>query len=124
MHHQIIHSTPSWWKKDAHYNCVLVAFLSFSHNDTVYPCALIDCFKHVGWGPDPVTGMWRVHPELVSSKPIQSVVHIDTILRNVHLIPVFGTGSIPHHLHYSKSLDVFSSYYVNKYADHHSFEVI
>ena len=66
MHHQIIWSTSSWCQKEAHYDCVLVvedqdkpgmqgmivghvcAFLSFSFNDTIYPCALIDCFKQVG----------------------------------------------------------------------------
>ena len=142
MHHQIIWSTSSWCQKDAHYNCVLVvedqdkpgmrgmivgrvcAFLSFSFNDTIYPCALIDCFKQVGWAPDPITGMWKVQPELRGSQPVRAVVHLETILCNVHLIPVFSMGYIPWQLHYSQSLDVFSSFYVNKYADHHSFEVV
>ncbi|KAH9010810.1 hypothetical protein EDB85DRAFT_2077168 [Lactarius pseudohatsudake] len=139
MHHQIIRSTPSWRRKEARYDCVLIVedqdrpgmrgmivgrvrtFFSFTYNETVYPCALIDCFKRVGRGPDPVTGMWRVQPEFMGLQPAQSVVHIETILCNVHLIPVFGSGSIPHRLHYSNSLDIFSMYYVNKYADHHSF---
>jgi hypothetical protein len=103
--------------------CIL-AFLSFSFNDTVYPCALIDHFKQVGQGPDPITGMWRVWPELRGSQPVRAIVHIGTILHNVHLISVFSTGYIPQQLHYSKSLDIFSSFYVNKYADHHSFEVV
>ena len=142
MHRQIIRSTPSWHQKDPRYDCVLVVedqdkpgmrgmivgrvrtFLSFSYDDTVYPCALIDRFKQVGQGPDPITGMWRVQPEIVGSRHQQSIVHIDTILRNVHLIPVFGTGFIPHRVHYSNSLDIFSLYYVNKYADHHLFEVV
>ncbi|KAN0138098.1 hypothetical protein V8E53_003987 [Lactarius tabidus] len=143
MHRQIIWATPSWRRKEAQYDCVLIvedqdkpgmrgmsvgrvrAFLSFSYNDTTYPCALIDRFKCIGRGPEHVSGMWKVRPERVGGAlPVQSVVHIDTILHNVHLIPVFGEGSIPHRLHYSKSLDIFSSYYVNKYADHHSFEVI
>ncbi|KAH9174065.1 hypothetical protein EDB89DRAFT_2113711 [Lactarius sanguifluus] len=142
MHRQIIRSTPSWRQKEARYDCVLIVedqdrpgmrgmivgrvrtFFSFTYNETVYPCALIDRFKRVGRGPDPVTGMWRVQPEFMGSQPAQSVVHIETILRNVHLIPVFGSGSIPHRLHYSNSLDIFSMYYVNKYADHHSFEVV
>ena len=142
MHHQIIRSTPSWRRKEAQYDCILVVededkpgmqgmsvghvrtFLSFSYNDITYPCALIDHFKRVGCGPDPVTGMWKVWPEFVGHIPVWSVVHIDMILHNVHLIPAFGDGFIPRQLHYSKSLDIFSSYYVNKYADHHSFEVI
>ncbi|KAI9431774.1 hypothetical protein H4582DRAFT_1821998 [Lactarius indigo] len=142
MHRQIIRSTPSWRQKEARYDCVLIVedqgqpgmrgmivgrvrtFFSFTYNETVYPCALIDRFKRVGRGPDPVTGMWRVQPEFIGSRHAQCVVHIKTILRNVHLIPVFGSGSIPHQLHYSNSLDLFSMYYVNKYADHHSFEVV
>ena len=99
-------------------------FLSFSCDDTVYPCALIDHFKQVGRGPDPITGMWRVQPEIVGSQHQQSTVHINTILHNVHLILVFGTGSIPHRVHYSNSLDIFSLYYVNNYANHHLFEVV
>ncbi|KAI9441550.1 hypothetical protein H4582DRAFT_2110388 [Lactarius indigo] len=142
MHRQIIQSTPSWRQKEAQYDCVLIVedqgqpgmqgmivgrvrtFFSFTYNETVYPCALIDRFKRVGRGPDPVTGMWRVQPEFIGSRHAQCVVHIKTILHNVHLIPVFGSGSIPHQLHYSNSLDLFSMYYVNKYADHHSFEVV
>ena len=127
MLHQIIWSTPSWCRKEAQYNCVLVVededkprmwgmsvgcvctFLSFLYNDTTYPCAHIDHFKHVGHSPDAVTGMWKVQPELVGSMPVQSVVHIDTILCNFHLIPAYGDGPIPHQLHYSRSLDIFSS---------------
>ena len=142
MHRQIIWSTPSWRQKEARRDCVLVvededkpgmrgmivgrvrAFLSFSFNNTIYPCALIDRFKRVGRAPDPITGMWKVQPELRGSQPVRAVVHLDTILRNVHLLPVFGTGHIPPQLHYSQSLDIFSSFYVNKYADHHSFEVV
>ena len=142
MHCQIIWSTLSWHWKEACYNCVLViedqdkpgmqgmivgwvcAFLSFSFNDTIYPCALINCFKWVGQAPDPITGMWKVQPKLRASQPVWAVVHIETILHDAHLILVFGMGYIPQQLHYSQSLDVFSSFYVNKYADHHSIEVV
>ena len=68
MHRQIIWSTPSWHQKGPQYDCVLVVedqdkpgmrgmivgrvrtFLSFSYDDTVYPCALIDRFKRVEIG--------------------------------------------------------------------------
>ena len=147
MQRQIIRATPSWRQKEARYDCVLIVedqdkpgmrgmvvgrvrcFLSFMHNDITYPCALVDRFKRVGRSPDPITGMWKVQPETARSRHglrrrIQSIVHIETILRNVHLIPVFGSGFVPHRLHFSDSLDVFATYYVNKYADHHSFEVV
>ncbi|KAH9016353.1 hypothetical protein EDB85DRAFT_2076211 [Lactarius pseudohatsudake] len=141
MQRQMIRATPSWRQKEARYDCVLIveddrpgmrgmvvgrvrSFFSFTYDDVNYPCALIDRFRRVGRCPDPVTGMWRVQPEVTNSRRVQSVVHIETILRNVHLIPVFGKGFIPHNLHFSDSLDIFSMYYVNKYADHHSFEVV
>lgn len=141
MQRQMIRATPSWRQKEAQYDCVLIVeddspgmrgmvvgrvrcFLSFTYNDIDYPCALIDRFQRVGHCPDPVTGMWKVQPEVKNSRRAQSVVHIETILRNVHLIPVFGRGFVPHHLHFSDSLDIFSMYYVNKYADYHSFEVV
>ncbi|KAH9021546.1 hypothetical protein EDB84DRAFT_1589616 [Lactarius hengduanensis] len=108
MHRQIIRSTPSWRSGPPGMRGLIVGrvrtFFSFTYNETVYPCALIDRFKR----------MWRVQPEFMGSRLAQSVVHIETILRNVHLIPVFGSGSIPHRLHYSNSLDIFSMYYVNK----------
>lgn len=142
MYRQIIRSTPSWRQKEARYDCVLIVededrpgmrgmvvgrvrnFFSFTHNDISYPCALVDRYNRVGRCPDSVTGMWRVRPEIIRSRRIQSIVHTDTILRNVHLIPVFGEGFIPQRLHFSQTLDAFSLYYVNKYADHHSFEVV
>ena len=103
-------------------------FLSFSHLDNHYHCAPIDHFKHVGTRPDPVTGLWKVKRQIVTvgqrEVPIQSVIHIDTILHNVHLIPVFGDGHVPQGLHYKHSLDTFDTFYVNKYADHHSFEIV
>jgi hypothetical protein len=146
MQRQIIRATPSWRQKEARYDCVLIVedenkpgmrgmvvgrvrcLLSFTYNDIIYPCALIDRFKRVGRSPDPVTGMWRVQPEIIRSRRgtrrIQSIVHVETILRNVHLIPVFGSGFVPRRLHFSDSLDIFTMFYVNKYADHHSFEVV
>ncbi|KAH7904448.1 hypothetical protein BJ138DRAFT_1019144, partial [Hygrophoropsis aurantiaca] len=57
-------------------------------------------------------------------KRMQSVIHLDVILRSAHLIPVFGDGALPVDFHFSYSLDAFKSYYVNKYADHHSHEVV
>ncbi|KAF8325909.1 hypothetical protein F5887DRAFT_1065217 [Amanita rubescens] len=134
MRSQTIRSSPKWRGGHERRDCVLIVeeedrpgmkgmmvgrvqcFLSFSHLDNHYHCALIDHFKRVGARPDPVTGLWKV--------PIQSVIHIDTILRNVHLIPVFGDGNVPQGLHYHHSFDVFDTFYVNKYADHHSFEII
>ena len=39
-------------------------FFSFIYNDIVYPCALVDRFSRIGQSPDPVTGLWKVRPDV------------------------------------------------------------
>ena len=39
------------------------------------------------------------------------------------MIGVFGQDPIPKDIPLAYSLDVFRAYYVNKYIDHHSFEI-
>ena len=55
---------------------------------------------------------------------VLGVVHLDAILRCAHLIGVAGSDFLPRSLHFSESLDFFTSFYVNKYADHQSHELI
>ena len=51
---------------------------SFTYDGVTYPCALIDRFTRVGRAPDPVTGMWKVQPELDRhGNRVQSVEHLD-----------------------------------------------
>ncbi|KAG6329361.1 hypothetical protein ID866_9728 [Astraeus odoratus] len=45
---------------------------------------------------------------------------LDTILREAHLIGVYGDEFLPSSFHYSLSLDMFHTYCVNKYIDHYS----
>lgn len=80
----------------------------------------------MGRGPDSVTGMWKVKPEIAGphGAHVQSVEHVDTILQSAHLIPIFGSGPLPDGFHFAHSLDMFNSYYVNKYADHHAHEIV
>lgn len=100
---------------------VSTCFFSFVYDDKVYPCALIDRFVRIGNSPDAVTGLWKVRPHVDHyGQPLQSVEHLDVIYRAAHLIPVYGDGKLPPDFHFSYSLDVFNSYYVNKYADHHA----
>ncbi|KAH7905005.1 hypothetical protein BJ138DRAFT_1233720 [Hygrophoropsis aurantiaca] len=142
MRREIIRSTPKWRRKYPRHDCVLIVededpgmrgmvagrvklLFSFMHEGITYPCALVDRFSRVGRHPDVATGMWKVKPEMNrQGKRMQSVIHLDVILRSAHLIPVFGDGALPPDFHFSYSLDAFKSYYVNKYADHHSHEVI
>ncbi|KAG1733927.1 uncharacterized protein EDB91DRAFT_1057261, partial [Suillus paluster] len=52
-----------------------------------------------------------------------SVIHIDSIFRAAHLIPVYGTSLLPHEITAHHSYNIFCAYYVNKYTDNHAFEI-
>ena len=101
-------------------------FFSFTFAGTEYPCALVEWFCRVGRAPDEVTGMWVVEPEIYGHrrKAIVSVLHLDCFIRGVHLIPVFGKSFLPSNFFHRWSLDCFKAFYVNKYADHHSNEIL
>ena len=82
MRREIIRSTPRWRQKHERRDCVLIVedhgrrgmrgmivgqvklLFSFTYDGVTYPCALIDRFTRVDRAPDPVTGMWKVRPEL------------------------------------------------------------
>jgi hypothetical protein len=99
----------------------VLLFFSIEFNMVRYPCALVEWFKRVQ--RDDSTGMWIVRPDRTQGRRDKSVLHLDTFLRAAHLIPVYGPQKIPLDFHYSYSLDAFEGYYVNKYIDHHAFEV-
>ncbi|KAH9007713.1 hypothetical protein EDB84DRAFT_1591301 [Lactarius hengduanensis] len=74
---------------------------------------------------DEATGMWLVEREYNrDQKPHLAVVHIDTIFRAVHLLPYFGQEHVRKGFSYTDTLDTYANFYVNKYADHHSFEIL
>lgn len=99
-------------------------FFSFTHKGTKNPCALVHWFSRVGDSPDENTGMWVVEPEILENgTPHASVIHLDTIFRAAHLIGVYGEAFVPTQLSFANSLDAFCAYYVNKYIDHHAFEI-
>src|SRR5882757_9250569 len=52
-----------------------------------------------------------------------AVIHLDTIVHATHLIAVYGRDFLPKHLSPTQSLDIFQAYYINKYIDHHGFEI-
>jgi hypothetical protein len=67
--------------------------------------------------------MWIVEPDYYRGKPFLEVIHLDTIMRGAHLIGVSGSHHLPlHHFNFTKSLDSFQSFYVNKYIDQQAFE--
>jgi hypothetical protein len=101
-------------------------FFSFTHEGVKYPCALVHWFARVGDSPNDNTGMWVVD-ELDASnedgEPPATILHLDTIVRAAHLLPVFGHEHVLRTLSFTDTLDTFTSFYVNKYADHHAFEI-
>jgi len=142
MCHERIRAISSWRGDPARYDCVLVKtdpttqgmlgldvacvrlFFSFAFHGKFYLCALVHWFSCTGNGPDDDTGMWIVRPELHPDGSCKAaVLHIDTIVHAAHLIGVYGKDFLPKHLSPAQSLDIFQAYYVNKYIDHHSFEI-
>ena len=69
--------------------------------------------------------MWVVKPELDHhGKPTLEVIHMDSIARGVHLLPVYGNSRVPEDFNHHDVLDAYSSFFVNHYVDHHAHEFI
>ena len=101
-------------------------FFSFKVGDQLFSCALIHEFCKSFNDPDPDSGMWVVEPDFNrDGYRVMSVIHVDSIIRAAHLLPVFGGNStIPREINFSHTLDIFSAFYVNKYIDYHAFETL
>ena len=141
MHREHIRATPSWRNGPARYDCAfvnrhsdlegmqgldvarIILFFSFTFMDVIYPCALVHWFTLVSEECDEDTGMWMVKPEVTDGLPVISVIHLDSIFRAAHLIPIYGNNLVPDSVSLHNSLDAFVAFYVNKYADHHAFEI-
>jgi hypothetical protein len=67
--------------------------------------------------------MWVVKPDvLCHGEALTSIIHLDMIVQASHLILVFGPQHVSKTLSFTDTLDAFSSFYVNKYVDHHAFK--
>ncbi|KIM73918.1 hypothetical protein PILCRDRAFT_80587 [Piloderma croceum F 1598] len=53
-----------------------------------------------------------------------SIVNLNCIARAAHLLPVYGSSFVPNNLHFSDALDVFRTYFVNLFADRHTYEFL
>ena len=149
MYRETIRSTPRWTRGEIpgpRRDCVFVsapgdetdsttvnnlnlarvmAFFSFSRRKKVYPCALVHWFSTFGLEPDPDTGMWVVVPDYDNrGYRNMSVIHVDSIVRGAHLLPIFDKSKLPSTLNYTHSLDYFCGFYMNKYIDPHAFELL
>ncbi|KIL60923.1 hypothetical protein M378DRAFT_83194, partial [Amanita muscaria Koide BX008] len=141
MSRETIRANPRWHKTQR-YDTVFVAlddqpgmrgmviarvllFFSFQFRRRNFECTLVNWFVREHDEPHPDTRMWEVHPELEpDGSRVLKVIHIDTIVCGAHLLPVFGEGKIPENLHFQFAPDLFNSYFVNHYADHHIHELI
>jgi hypothetical protein len=142
MRRERIRATPSWKKGPPRYDCVFVStdpaadgflgldvarvrlFFSIDFCGVTYPCALVQWMSRSSSRPDEDTGMWVVEPDFnADGSPLMSVIHLDSILRAAHLIGVCGNEFLPKELSFHHSLDAFLSFYVNKFIDHHAFEI-
>jgi hypothetical protein len=106
MRHERIRSTSSWRGCGPRHDCAFVVeddtkpgmkgmavvrvklFFSVKYDGGQYPCALVDWFDRVRC--DPITGMWIVHPAFTCGRQDKSVIHLDSLMRAAHLIPIYG----------------------------------
>jgi hypothetical protein len=142
MRSERIRAIKSWRRGSPRYDCIFVEtnadapgmagldiarvylFFSCTFNGVKYPCALVQWFSHVGQSEDPGTGMWIVQPDITDDGvPFTSVIHLDTIVRGAHILPVFREEIVSRDLTFSNTLNYFQLFYVNKFVDHHAFEI-
>ncbi|KAG1794380.1 uncharacterized protein HD556DRAFT_1236734 [Suillus plorans] len=143
MRREHIRATPSWRVGEPRHDCIFVnmgvdfdspmnglavarvlCFFSFNYRISYYPCAIVHWYSYVREERDPDTGMYVVTPMTTGDDvPDVSIIHVDCIFRAAHLIPVYGPDFIPK-ISPHNSYDMFHSYYVNRYADHHTFEIV
>ncbi|KAF9489985.1 hypothetical protein BDN71DRAFT_1484635 [Pleurotus eryngii] len=119
MHCEHICATPQWYEGIGRcYDCILLSndpeedsfqglhvtclklLFSFKHYKKTYPCTLIHC------------------------RLSTAVVHLDTVLCDVHLIGAAGSTFLPEHFTFSHTFNAFTKFYVNKYADYHSHKLL
>ncbi|KAJ3980898.1 hypothetical protein F5890DRAFT_1575378 [Lentinula detonsa] len=144
MRREHIRSVKSWRGGPARYDCVFMEgdssgngfsgllvgrvfmFFRFTHQEQVFPCALIQWYSTVGNAPCDQTGLWIVEPDFnQEGLPSLEVVHVDCLYRSAHLIGVTGDTRLPvKGFGPSDSLDAFTSFYVNKYIDYHAHETV
>ena len=154
MKRECIHAVARWRKGPGRYNTILInaasdnasdntrdsavrrilglevarahLFFSFALDGVKYQCALAHWFSRQKDTPHDITGMHVVKPDrLPNGQPATTVIHLDTVFRAAHLLPVFSTHlTPPKRQRYEQTLDLFSEFYVNKYIDHHAFEIL
>jgi hypothetical protein len=102
----------------------VLLFFSFEYRQRNFSCTLINWFVHAD-ERDPDTGMWIVKQEFDRhDDPTLEIIHVDSIARAAHLLPIYGDSRVPEDFDHHNALDTYHSYFVNHYVDHHAHEFI
>ncbi|KAG1816440.1 uncharacterized protein BJ212DRAFT_1271873 [Suillus subaureus] len=137
-----IQATPSWRVGKPRHDCIFInmgvdfdspmnglavvqvlCFFSFNYWISYYPCAIVHWYSYVHEECDPDTGMYVIMLMTTDDDiPDVSIIHVDCIFCTAHLIPVYSLDCIPK-ISPHNSYNMFNSYYVNRYVDHHTFEI-
>ncbi|KAG1850415.1 hypothetical protein F4604DRAFT_1883666 [Suillus subluteus] len=105
--------------------CALLTFFSFTYRAETYPCAVVQWFDTLRELPDNDTSMWMVQPtHHANNAPHIAIIHVNLIYRAAHLIPIYSSQFIPPNLQHYQTYDSFHRFYINKYANHHSFKIV
>ncbi|KAG2149100.1 uncharacterized protein EDB93DRAFT_1240422 [Suillus bovinus] len=131
MRREHIRACPIWRNEAPRYDCVFVntdasveGMVGMDIARFSYPCAVVRWFDKASDGPDQDTGMWIVTPSFDTDHSFSvGIIHIDSIYHAAHLIPVYGAQIISRDIKHHDSYDAFRAFYLNKFADHHAFEV-
>ena len=82
--------------------------------------AYVEWFTPLPRRPDPKHGMYRVSRVMENGRRSASVIPVESIIQSVHLIPQFGPV-VPREWHSFTVLELCNSFYVNPFADVHSY---
>jgi hypothetical protein len=82
----------------------VLLFFSFHdvYLDKDIPCTVVNWFIPNSDKPDELTGMWVVETEHEGKTCMLEVIHLDTIARGTHLLPVYSSAFLPEYFHYCK----------------------
>jgi len=108
MWREYIRSCPSWQNGPPHYDCAFV-----NTDPRLKGMRGLDVVRVLGF-----------FSFIFQGKRSISVLHVDTIYRAAHLIPLYGTQFIPRSIKPHLSYDTFTAFYVNKFIDHHAFALL
>ena len=146
MFHEVIRAVNYWGMGEIpgpQYDCVYVArhgtpgtgmcnlqvahvhsFFSFEYGSETHCCTLVHRYKLWQDEPDHNNGMYIVQPDVVHGHQNMAIIGVDSIIRAIHLLPVFDETCLDHSLNYTHSLDIFKAFYVNHLVNSHAYELV